>query len=214
LLKLGTVGSVIENVELKLDESGEILCKGPNVMMGYYKDEQATREVFTEDGFFKTGDIGILEDGKFLRITDRKKEIFKLSNGKYVAPAAIENLYKESIYIDQLIVVGEGEKYASAIVSPNFEALKNWARENGINTNDKSALIQEKKLLDLFHQLSAQYNKSLGSDEKLKRIKIVADEWSVASGELSPTLKLKRKVLMKKYEALISELFNHETAQS
>ena len=111
-------------------------------------------------------------------------------------------------------MVGEGEKYASAIVSPNFEALKNWARENGIHTNDKSALIQEKKLLDLFHQLSAQFNKSLGSDEKLKRIKIVADEWSVASGELSPTLKLKRKVLMKKYEALISELFNHETAQS
>jgi long-chain acyl-CoA synthetase len=213
LLKLGSVGSVIEDVELKIDESGEILCKGPNVMLGYYKDEQATREAFTPDGYFKTGDIGILEEGIFLRITDRKKEIFKLSNGKYVAPAAIENLYKESIYIDQLIVVGEGEKYASAIVSPNFEALKNWAKENGIASTDKTELIQEKKVLDLFHQISAQFNKSLGSDEKLKRIRIVADEWAVASGELSPTLKLKRKVLMNKYKSLIGELFHHELAE-
>ena len=122
------MGAVIENVTLKLDESGEILCKGANVMMGYYKDEKATKEAFDAQGFFKTGDIGVLEEGKFLRITDRKKEIFKLSNGKYVAPAAIENIYKESVFIDQIFVIGEGEKYASALVSPNFEALKNWAK--------------------------------------------------------------------------------------
>ena len=210
LLKLGTVGVVIDGVSLKIDETGEILCKGSNVMIGYYKDEQATRDAFDEDGFFKTGDIGVLEEGKFLRITDRKKEIFKLSNGKYVAPAAIENLFKESVYIDQLMVIGESEKFASAIVSPNFEALKNWAKDNLIESIDKTSLVQHKKVIELYHQTAAQFNKSLGSDEKIKRLRIVSDEWTIASGELSPTLKLKRKVLMSKYEIIIGEIFHHE----
>jgi long-chain acyl-CoA synthetase len=211
LLKLGTVGAVIDGVTLKLDESGEILCKGENVMMGYYKDEKATAEAFDNEGFFKTGDIGVLDEGKFLRITDRKKEIFKLSNGKYVAPAAIENLFKESVYIDQLIVIGEGEKFASALIAPNFEALKNWAKENDIRSETKELLLKEKKVIELYHQIVSQFNKSLGADEKIKRFRVVGDEWTVASGELSPTLKLKRKILMAKYDAIVREIFNHES---
>jgi long-chain acyl-CoA synthetase len=211
LLKLGTVGAVIDGVTLKLDESGEILCKGENVMMGYYKDEKATAEAFDNEGFFKTGDIGVLDEGKFLRITDRKKEIFKLSNGKYVAPAAIENLFKESVYIDQLIVIGEGEKFASALIAPNFEALKNWAKENDIRSESKELLLKEKKVIELYHQIVSQFNKSLGADEKIKRFRVVGDEWTVASGELSPTLKLKRKILMAKYDAIVREIFNHES---
>jgi long-chain acyl-CoA synthetase len=211
LLKLGTVGAVIDGVILKLDESGEILCKGENVMMGYYKDEKATAEAFDNEGFFKTGDIGVLDEGKFLRITDRKKEIFKLSNGKYVAPAAIENLFKESVYIDQLIVIGEGEKFASALIAPNFEALKNWAKENDIRSESKELLLKEKKVIELYHQIVSQFNKSLGADEKIKRFRVVGDEWTVASGELSPTLKLKRKILMAKYDAIVREIFNHES---
>lgn len=211
LLKLGTVGAVIDGVTLKLDESGEILCKGENVMMGYYKDEKATAEAFDNEGFFKTGDIGVLDEGKFLRITDRKKEIFKLSNGKYVAPAAIENLFKESVYIDQLIVIGEGEKFASALIAPNFEALKNWAKENDIRSESKELLLKEKKVVELYHQIVSQFNKSLGADEKIKRFRVVGDEWTVASGELSPTLKLKRKILMAKYDAIVREIFNHES---
>ena len=211
LLKLGTVGAVIDGVTLKLDESGEILCKGENVMMGYYKDEKDTAEAFDNEGFFKTGDIGVLDEGKFLRITDRKKEIFKLSNGKYVAPAAIENLFKESVYIDQLIVIGEGEKFASALIAPNFEALKNWAKENDIRSESKELLLKEKKVIELYHQIVSQFNKSLGADEKIKRFRVVGDEWTVASGELSPTLKLKRKILMAKYDAIVREIFNHES---
>ena len=211
LLKLGTVGAVINGVTLKLDDSGEILCKGENVMMGYYKDEKATAEAFDNEGFFKTGDIGVLDEGKFLRITDRKKEIFKLSNGKYVAPAAIENLFKESVYIDQLIVIGEGEKFASALIAPNFEALKNWAKENDIRSESKELLLKEKKVIELYHQIVSQFNKSLGADEKIKRFRVVGDEWTVASGELSPTLKLKRKILMAKYDAIVREIFNHES---
>jgi long-chain acyl-CoA synthetase len=211
LLKLGTVGAVINGVTLKLDDSGEILCKGENVMMGYYKDEKATAEAFDNEGFFKTGDIGVLDEGKFLRITDRKKEIFKLSNGKYVAPAAIENLFKESVYIDQLIVIGEGEKFASALIAPNFEALKNWAKENDIRSETKELLLKEKKVIELYHQIVSQFNKSLGADEKIKRFRVVGDEWTVASGELSPTLKLKRKILMAKYDAIVREIFNHES---
>jgi len=211
LLKLGTVGAVINGVTLKLDDSGEILCKGENVMMGYYKDEKATAEAFDNEGFFKTGDIGVLDEGKFLRITDRKKEIFKLSNGKYVAPAAIENLFKESVYIDQLIVIGEGEKFASALIAPNFEALKNWAKENDIRSETKELLLKEKKVIELYHQIVSQFNKSLGADEKIKRYRMVSDEWTIASGELSPTLKLKRKILMAKYDAIVREIFNHES---
>lgn len=209
LLKLGTVGAPIEKVEVKIADDGEILCKGPNVMLGYYKDEKASAEVL-KGGWFHTGDVGILEEGKFLRITDRKKEVFKLSNGKYVAPAAIENLYKESVYIDQLMVIGEGEKFASAIISPAFDALKKFCSEKGIENQDKKKMIELKEVQDLFHKIANEFNKNLGSDEKIKRFRLIADEWTPDSGDLSPTLKLKRKIIMEKYQSIVQDIFRHE----
>lgn len=210
LLRLGSVGAPIENVEVKIAEDGEILCKGPNVMIGYYKDEKATHEAIDENGWFHTGDIGVLEDGKFLRITDRKKEIFKLSNGKYVAPQSIENKFKESVYIDQIMVIGEGEKFTSALIAPAFDTLKKFCTENNISTKDKHQVIASQKIHDLFHKIVNDFNKDLGSDEKVKRWRLVADEWTPDNGALSPTLKLKRKVLMDKYAEVIKEIFHHE----
>ena len=209
LLKLGTVGAVIDNVELKIAADGEILCKGSNVMIGYYKDDEATKLAIDKDGWFYTGDIGVLEDGKFLRITDRKKELFKLSNGKYVSPQAIENLFKESVFIDQLMVIGEGEKFTSAIISPDFDSLKKWCRENKINASDKEQIIKEPQVIAYYNSIVNEFNRSLGSDEKVKRLRLVGDMWSADSGELSPTLKLKRRVIMQKYSTVVAEIFSH-----
>ncbi len=205
--KLGTVGTPIDNVEVKIASDGEILCKGPNVMIGYYKDEQATSEAI-KDGWFHTGDIGVFEDG-FLRVTDRKKEIFKLSNGKYVAPIAIENLFKESVYIDQLMVLGDGEKFTSALISPNFEALIDWSKSNGIEFAQKEDLIQKAEVQKLYNEICEELNKSLGQDERIKRFRLVSDEWTPESGELSPTLKLKRRIIQEKYQHVIDRIFGH-----
>lgn len=209
-LRLGSVGAVIKDVEVKIAGDGEILCKGPNVMLGYYNDETATREAIDSEGWFHTGDIGVLADGKFLQITDRKKEIFKLSNGKYVSPQAIEKLFKESVYIDQVMVIGDGEKFTSALVSPNFETLKEWCLDQGIVTGDNVILIQDGKVVELYQTIVKEFNKDLGTEEQVKRFKMVPDEWTPDSGELSPTLKLKRRVLIDKYSDLINKIFNKE----
>ena len=209
-LRLGSVGVVIKNVEVKIADDGEILCKGPNVMLGYFKDETATKKAIDNEGWFHTGDIGKLDDGKFLRITDRKKEIFKLSNGKYISPQAVENLLKESIFIDQTMVIGEGEKFTSALVAPNFEALNEWCSEQGIVTGDIATLIQNENVKELYQTIIKEFNNNLGMDEKVKRFRIVPDEWTPDSGELSPTLKLKRRILNKKYVELINEIFKKE----
>ncbi|NQV52844.1 MAG: long-chain fatty acid--CoA ligase [Flavobacteriales bacterium] len=209
-LRLGTVGSVIEGVEVKIAPDGEILCKGPNVMLGYFKDERATSEVMDSEGWFHTGDIGVLDDGKFLRITDRKKELFKLSNGKYVSPQVIENLFKESLYIDQLMVIGEGEKFTSALISPNFEALTDWCNSRKIDASNRANMIKDKEVDRLFQEIVKEQNKGIGADEQIKRFRVVADEWTIESDELSPTLKLKRRVLSAKYTDLIKDIFNKE----
>jgi long-chain acyl-CoA synthetase len=210
LVQLGSVGAGVEGVELKIAEDGEILCKGDNVMLGYYDNEQATNEAIDADGWFHTGDIGVLDDGKFLRITDRKKEIFKLSNGKYVSPQAVENAFKESVYIDQLMAIGEGEKFASAIITPNFEALKHWCKENGVDTSDKKEIVKDEKVLAFFNTIVKQINPKVEKDEQLKRQQLVSDEWTPESGELSPTLKLKRRVLTEKYKSEIGQIFGHQ----
>lgn len=210
LLQLGSVGALIEGVELKIAEDGEILCKGPNVMLGYYENEKATNDAIDKDGWFHTGDIGVLDNGTFLRITDRKKEIFKLSNGKYVAPQAIENLFKESVFIDQLMVVGEAEKFTSALIAPNFEALRRWCKENGVDTTDKSLMISDNKVRSHFNSIVKELNRSLGKDEQVKRFRLIKDEWTPDSGELSPTLKLKRRVIAENYKEVIAEIFGHE----
>jgi long-chain acyl-CoA synthetase len=209
-LRLGSVGATVKNVEVKIAEDGEILCKGPNIMLGYYKDEAATKAVIDSEGWFHTGDIGKLEDGRFLHITDRKKEIFKLSNSIYIYPQTIESLFKESVYIDQVMVIGDGEKFTSALLSPNFEAIKEWYSEKKIEIVDNQELVNNPEVYELFSGIVNEFNKTLSKEEQVKRFRIVPDEWSPDSGELSPTLKLKRRILMEKYKELIIDIFNKE----
>ncbi|MFB6258522.1 MAG: long-chain fatty acid--CoA ligase [Flavobacteriales bacterium] len=208
-LKLGTVGTVIPDVDVKLADDGEILCKGPNVMQGYFGNEKATEEAFDEAGYFRTGDIGTFEEGKFLRITDRKKSLFKLSNGKYIAPAPIEDRLKRSSYIDQSMVIGEGEKFASALIRPDFEKLKEWAREAGIDGEGPEELVENAKVDRLFRNVVEQINEELEKDEQIQRHRLIADDWSVETGMLSPTLKLKRRAIQEKYTDTIHGIYRN-----
>lgn len=204
---IGTVGKPLERTELRFAEDGEILTKGPHVMLGYYKNPEATREVIDSDGFLHTGDIGRLIDGKYLQITDRKKEIFKLSLGKYVAPQVIENLLKESPYIQNCFVFGENQKFASAIIIPDFEHLRHWASENGMADMDDKQLVSEPKTAAFIHSIVEKVNKGLSPHENIKRERIVHDEWTPSNGLLSQTLKLKRAKLMTRYSGIISEIY-------
>ena len=207
--KLGSVGSVIDGVELKIAEDGEVLCKGECVMLGYYKDEAQTKSVFDQDGWFHTGDVGHLEDGKFLMITDRKKEIFKLSSGKFVAPQPIENRIKESSFIDQVMVVGEHQKFASALLVPDFKYLQEWMSSNNItNGKERSDLIAIPEVVTAYNEEMAKINKSLMDWEQIKRFRIVSDDWSPVTGELSASLKLKRKVVAGRYVELLDAIYN------
>lgn len=211
--KPGTVGTALEELDVKLDEDGEILCKGPNIMLGYYKDPEMTSQVIDKEGYFHTGDIGFFDENDFLTITDRKKEIFKLSNGKYVTPQVIENKLKESFFIDQAIVIGENEKFASALIAPNFSHLHNWCYAHGIKFSDNHELIQLPEVIECYQQEVNQVNKKLGVAEQIKRFRLIPDEWSAQTGELSPTLKLKRKVLRAKYTGIIDEIYAHSRTE-
>jgi long-chain acyl-CoA synthetase len=203
----GTVGPVIEGVEVKIADDGEILCKGVNVMMGYYKSPELTSEMIDKDGWLHTGDIGEIEDGKFLKITDRKKEMFKLSAGKYIAPQVIENKLKESFFIEQAMVIGENEKFASAILSPNFTFLHDWCSLHKIQFRDNKELIELAEVVERFSREVKEVNKSLGEHEQIKRFRLVTEEWTPLTGALSPTLKLKRNYLSQQYRSLISEIY-------
>ena len=206
-LKVGTNGPVLPGVQVKIAEDGEILTKGPNLMLGYYQEPELTAEVIDKDGWFHTGDIGILDEGKYLKITDRKKEIFKLTGGKYIAPQMIENKLKESMFIDQVIVIGDHEKFASALIAPNFEYLHEWCAEKLILFSDNAELINHPKVQAVFLSEVKEINKTLGQHEEIKRFRLIADLWSPVTGELSQTLKLKRKVIETKYKDLIEEIF-------
>jgi long-chain acyl-CoA synthetase len=207
-IMFGTVGTVIDDVEVKIAEDGEILCKGPNIMLGYFKAPELTAEVIDKDGWFHTGDIGVLIDGKYLKITDRKKEMFKLSSGKYIAPQVIENKMKESFFIENAMVIGENEKFASALISPNFEFLHNWASRHDIKFRDNKELVSMKEVIQRFQREINEINQKLGQTEHIKRFRIVWEEWSPQTGEMSPTLKLKRRVLYEKYIALMEEIYS------
>jgi long-chain acyl-CoA synthetase len=211
-IRVGTVGPILPGVDVKFAEDGEILCKGPNVMLGYYKEPEMTKNVIDEEGYFHTGDIGMLVEGKYLKITDRKKEIFKLSGGKYVAPQVIENKLKESMFIEQAMVIGENEKFASALISPAFAYVENWCKEKGIETTSREELINHPEVMAIISREVNEVNKTLGQVEELKRYRLVADEWTSDTGELSPTQKLKRNVLAAKYSNIIEEIFtaSHE----
>jgi long-chain acyl-CoA synthetase len=193
---------------VKIAEDGEILTNGPNLMLGYYKESKLTEEAIDPDGWFHTGDIGTFVAGKYLKITDRKKEIFKISSGKYIAPQVIENKLKESVFIDQVMVIGENQKFASALISPDFQYLNKWASINNISFGDSSVLINNPLVFALYQKEVGEMNLNLSDHEKIKRFRLVSDEWSAQTGELSPTLKLKRKVLYAKYRDVITEIFS------
>lgn len=203
----GTVGPILKDIEVKIAEDGEILSKGPNLMLGYYKEPELTSEAIDQDGWFHTGDIGTMVDGKYLKITDRKKEMFKLSSGKYIAPQVIENKLKESMFIEQAMVIGEYQKFASAIISPDFEYLRSWAAHHNIAANNNEDLIGNQEVYAQIHKEVKETNDQLADHEKIKRFRLIADEWTAPTGELSPTLKLKRKILYDKYSELIEEIF-------
>lgn len=206
-IRIGTVGPVIDGVDVRIAGDGEILCRGPNVMPGYYRDPKLTDEVIS-DGWFHTGDIGTMVENKFLKITDRKKEIFKLSSGKYVAPQVIENKLKESFFIEQAMVVGENEKFTSALISPNFPFLHEWASRHEIKYRDNEELIAMKMVEDRYRREISELNEILSDHEKIKRFRLVSEEWSPETGELSPILKLKRRKLYEKYDSILHEIYS------
>lgn len=209
-VKFGTVGPILQGVECKIAEDGEILCKGPNVMLGYYKDAEQTKEVIDDDGWLHTGDIGVMVDGMFLKITDRKKEMFKTSSGRYIAPQIIENILKESFLIEQAMVVGENEKFASALISPNFNYLHFFASKHKLHYRDNEELVRIPEVIKKMQEEVNAANKRLGQTEQIKRFRMVCDEWSPQTGELSPTLKLKRKVIYDKYYNVLRDIYGHD----
>ncbi|NMD01909.1 MAG: AMP-binding protein, partial [Bacteroidales bacterium] len=206
-VKLGSVGTSIPGVEVRIADDGEILCKGPNVSPGYYKDPELTRAAYDGEGWFHTGDIGHFEDGKFLMVTDRKKEIFKLSNGKFIAPQIIENLFKELPMIDQIMVLGEHEKFASALISPNFRFFDEWKTSRNLSLSDNGELISLPEIQTLFSSEIERMNRKLNPSERINRFRLVKDEWTPATGELSPTLKLRRHFINNKYKSIIDQVY-------
>lgn len=220
----GTVGPLIQDVEIKIAEDGEILCKGTNVMIGYYKRPDLTKEVFI-DGWFMTGDIGLLVDKKektfsydkgqenrqgediYLKITDRKKELFKTSGGKYVAPLPIENKLKESLYVEQVMVVGPERKFVGALIVPSFPNLKEWCRHNNVTITAPTDIIRNEKVIDFYKELVESFNKFFNHVEQIKKFELLPNEWSVDTGEMTPKLSLKRKVVMEKYRDAIERIY-------
>lgn len=206
-IQIGTVGRVIENVEVKIAEDGEILVKGPNVMQGYYKDPQKTASVMSGD-YFHTGDIGEINKEGFLKITDRKKEMFKTSGGKYIAPALLENQLKQSRFIEQAMVVGEGEKMPAALIQPNFEFVREWARRKNIDLKkDGASLSTHKAVRARIQEEIDQSNALFGKWEQIKEFRLTDEEWSIEGGHLTPTLKMKRKIIREIYRDLYDEIY-------
>ncbi|MFZ1530239.1 MAG: long-chain fatty acid--CoA ligase [Ferruginibacter sp.] len=205
--KFGTVGLVIQGQEVKLEPDGEICVKGPSVMMGYYKRPDLTAETLI-DGWLHTGDIGVFEDGKFLKITDRKKELFKTTGGKYVAPQPIENKMKESPFVEQMMVVGAEKKFVAALIVPSIPNLKEWMRLKEIPFTTTEDAINHPKVLELYRELVDAFNKFFNNVEQVKKFELLPHEWAVDTGELTPTLKLKRKVIMEKYKAALDRIYN------
>ncbi len=202
----GTVGPLIQNVEVKFGEDGEILCKGPNVMMGYFKHPEWTAECMEGD-WFMTGDIGVMI-GEFLKITDRKKEIFKTSGGKYVAPLAIENKLKESRFIENIMVIGAGEKFVGALIVPAYSNLKTWCTENNLDFSDRQKLIKNPKVIELYSNEIRRYDHYFNHVEQVKKFELLPSEWTTESGELTPKLSLRRKIIMEKNKDAISDIYS------
>ena len=203
----GSVGPGIDHVDIRIAADGEILCKGPNVMLGYYKRPDLTAEVIN-GGWFHTGDIGVLVDNKYLRITDRKKEMFKTSGGKYVAPLPIENKLKESVFIEQVMVVGAEKKFVGALIIPSFQNLKDWAIQHGVTETGNDALIENPKVISLYREIVDSFNTFFSHVEQVKRFELLANEWSIDGGEMTPKMSLKRKTVMEKNAAAIERIYH------
>ena len=208
-MSFGTVGPVLDNVEVKIAEDGEILMKGPSQMLGYLKDPVKTAEAIDKDGWFHTGDIGEIHEHNILKITDRKKEIFKLSTGKYIAPQLIENIFKESSFIEQIMIVGENEKFAAAIVCPSFEFLHNWCNIHKISFRDNRDLIQMPEVIERLEKEVSKINITLGHHRQIKKFELTCQEWLPETGELSPTLKVKRKFIKEKYRVKFDRMYGY-----
>ncbi|MGX7690112.1 AMP-dependent synthetase/ligase [Flectobacillus roseus] len=205
--RIGCVGSVLPNVQVKIAEDGEILVKGPSIMKGYYNKPELTNEVIDSEGWFHTGDIGEFSEGKYLKITDRKKEIFKTSGGKYVAPQLLENKLKESIFVEQAIVVGEGEKFPSALLVPEFSALKEWCVRHEVPCGSNDEMVKQPKVLEKFDEEVKHLMNSVAKYEQVKKVVLLTKLFSIDSGELTPTLKLRRKVIHSKYQQEILSMY-------
>ncbi len=210
-IKVGTVGHPLENLDVKIQEDGEITVKGPSVFKGYFKNEEMTKEAFTEDGYFKTGDIGHIDDEGYLHITDRKKEMFKTSGGKYIAPQVIENMAKGSKFIEQIMVVGDGEKMPCALIQPDFTFAGHWAERKGFKMGTTpEEIIQSPELRERIGKEIDYLNTKLGSWEQIKKFELTPNPWTIESGVLTPTLKLKRKAVKERYLDLYNKMYGHQ----
>jgi long-chain acyl-CoA synthetase len=204
---LGSVGPLVPGVQVKIAEDGEILCKGPNIMVGYFKLPDKTAEAIDSEGWFHSGDIGEFVDGKFLKITDRKKELFKTSGGKYVAPQPIENKFKESFFVEQMMVIGDNRKFVSALIVPSFPNLQSWCEKNGLKFSSNDEMVKHPNIIEKFHQVVEEKNKDFGHTEQIKKFRLLPDEWTIQGGQLTPTMKLKRKVIIEKYRDLVDTMY-------
>lgn len=206
-VRIGTVGRPLDEVEVRIASDGEIEVKGPNVMMGYYNNEAATKEVFSADGWFKTGDLGEMVEGQYLKITGRKKETFKTSGGKYIAPQILENKMKESSFIEQIMVIGEGEKHPAAIIQPAFEFLKEWCKRKGITYTTDAEMSKDQRVHDRIMKDVDSLNEGFAQYERIKKIILTDAVWGIDSGEMTPTMKVKRRVIMERYASAIENCY-------
>ncbi len=213
-VRVGTVGKPIRNVLVRLAEDGEIEVSGPNVMLGYFNKPEATRDTFTADGWFKTGDIGSFEADGFLKITDRKKELFKTSGGKYIAPSPIEQMIKGSPFVNQVVLVGNNRKFASALIVPDFESLKSYSKHEGLNLKSSNEFCRSDKIIKLFELEIDQLTQTLSKYEKVKKIALLENELTVEGGEMTPTLKVKRRVIDEKYKDVIEKIYSEAEKQN
>ncbi|MBC7930287.1 MAG: AMP-binding protein, partial [Rubrivivax sp.] len=205
--RVGTVGRPIRNVEVRIASDGEIETRGPNVMLGYYNKPDATREVFTDDGWFKTGDIGALDAEGYLKITDRKKELFKTSGGKYLAPQPVEQRIKQSRFVNQVVLIGNGRKFPAALIVPNWEMLRSYAQHKGLGIETTAELCRHPRVLDLMQRQVDSVTSDLARYERVKRVALLEKELTVEGGELTPTLKVKRRVVDEKYREVIDRMY-------
>jgi long-chain acyl-CoA synthetase len=208
--RMGSVGKVLPNVEIKLAEDGELLTRGPAVFQGYWHKPEANAECFDAEGWFRTGDIARVDEDGFLYITDRKKELLKTSGGKLVAPQPIENKLKNNVLVAQVALVGDKHKYISALIAPNFVALEEWARTHGVETKSRAELVSDSRVIALYGEIVREVNAGLANFETLKRFRVVAEEWTQETGELTPSMKLKRRAITARYAGEIAELYADE----